>query len=89
MKIWNANIFTDLYTIRVLTERYFRRGYNNQLITYPLSRCNNNSNNSTTVNKNQIYSTYPMFVFSFKQAFGGQCLHFQVFTIINKYNTSK
>ena len=47
----------------------------------------NNNNNITTkpryirsVNKNQIYSTYPMFIFV-KLAFGGHCLHFQVYTI--------
>ena len=34
----------------------------------------------SAVNKNQIYSTYPMFIFV-KLAFGGQCLHFQVHTI--------
>ena len=49
---------------------------------------NNDNNNITTkprhiissVNKNQIYSTYPMFIFV-KLAFGGHCLHFQVYTI--------
>ena len=34
----------------------------------------------SSVNKNQIYSTYPMFIFV-KLAFGGHCLHFQVYTI--------
>ena len=34
----------------------------------------------TTVNKNQVYSTYPMFIF-FKEAFGGHCFHFQVYNI--------
>ena len=34
----------------------------------------------SAVNKNQIYSTYPMFIFV-KPAFGGHCLHFQVYTI--------
>ena len=34
----------------------------------------------SSVNKNQIYSTYPMFVFV-KLAFRGHCLHFQVYTI--------
>ena len=41
---------------------------------------NNNNNNISLVNKNQIYSTYPMFIFV-KLAFGGHCLHFQVYTI--------
>ena len=49
---------------------------------------NNNDNNITTkpryifssVNKNQIYLTYPMFIFV-KLTFGGHCLHFQVYTI--------
>ena len=34
----------------------------------------------SSVNKNQIYSTYPMFMFV-KLDFGGHCLHFQVYTI--------
>ena len=34
----------------------------------------------SAVNKNQIYSTYPMFIFV-KVAFGGHCLHFQDYTI--------
>ena len=41
---------------------------------------NNNNDNINSVNKNQIYSTYPMFIFV-KLAFGGHCLHFQVYTI--------
>ena len=32
------------------------------------------------VNKNQIYSTYPMFIYV-ELAFGGHCLHFPVYTI--------
>ena len=32
------------------------------------------------VNKKQIYSTYPMFIYV-ELAFGGHCLHFQVYTI--------
>ena len=34
----------------------------------------------SSVNKNQIYSTYPMFIYV-ELAFGGHCLHFQVYTI--------
>ena len=34
----------------------------------------------SSVNKNQIYSRYPMIIFV-KVAFGGHCLHFQVYTI--------
>ena len=43
---------------------------------------NNNNNNNTisSVNKNQIYSTYPIFIYV-QLAFGGHCLHFQVYTI--------
>ena len=54
---------------------------------------NNNNNNKknknittkpryiiSSVNKNKIYSTYPMFIFV-KLAFGRHCLHFQVYTI--------
>ena len=41
---------------------------------------NNNNNNISLVNKNQIYSTYQMFIFV-KLAFGGHCLHFQFYTI--------
>ena len=49
---------------------------------------NNNDNNITTkprhiissVNKNQIYSTYPIFIYV-QLAFGGHCLHFQLYTI--------
>ena len=37
-----------------------------------------------SVNKNQIYSTYPMFIFV-KLAFPGQCLHLQVYTLILWY----
>ena len=32
------------------------------------------------VNKNQIYLTYPIFIFV-KLAFGGHCIHFQIYTI--------
>ena len=32
------------------------------------------------VTNNQIYLTYPMFIFA-KLAFGGHCFHFQVYTI--------
>ena len=41
---------------------------------------NNNNNNISSVNKNQIYSTYPIFIYV-QLAFGGHCLHFQVYTI--------
>ena len=41
---------------------------------------NNNNNNISLVNKNQIYSTYQMFLFV-KLAFGGHCLDFQFYTI--------
>ena len=41
---------------------------------------NNNNNNISLVNKNQIYSTYQMFIFV-KLALGGHCLHFQFYTI--------
>ena len=34
----------------------------------------------SSVNKNQIYLTYPIFVF-LNLAFGGYCLHFQVYAI--------
>ena len=34
----------------------------------------------SSVNKNQIYSRYPMIIFV-KVAFRGHCLHFQVYTI--------
>ena len=33
-----------------------------------------------SVNKNQIYSIYPIFIYV-QLAFGGHCLHFQVYTI--------
>ena len=41
---------------------------------------NNNNNNISSVNKNQIYSTYPMFIFV-KLAFGRHCLNVQVYAI--------
>ena len=63
-------------------------------ITDDINNNNNNNNNNittkprttvSTVNENQIYSIYPMFIFFilffFKQAFGEHCLHFQVCTI--------
>ena len=39
-----------------------------------------NNNNDDDDNDNQIYSAYPVFIFV-KLAFGGHCLHFQVYTI--------
>ena len=47
---------------------------------YDNNNNNNNNNNISSVNKNQIYSTYPMFIYV-ELAFGGHCLHFQVYTI--------
>ena len=48
------------------------------------SNNNNNNNNDniiiTSVNKNQIYSTYPIFIY-IQLAFGGHCFHFQFYTI--------
>ena len=41
---------------------------------------NNNNNIISLVNKNQINSTYPIFIYV-QLAFGGHCLHFQVYTI--------
>ena len=48
-----------------------------------LNKNNNNNNNNNiigSVNENQIYSTYPIFIYV-QLAFGGHCLHFQVYTI--------
>ena len=41
---------------------------------------NNNNNIISLVNKNQINSTYPIFIYV-QLAFRGHCLHFQVYTI--------
>ena len=50
--ICNANKLTDLYTIRVPIERYFRKGYNNPPITHSLSQYDNNDNNNNNNNNN-------------------------------------
>ena len=47
---------------------------------YDNNNNNNNNNNISSVNKNQIYSTYPIFIYV-QLAFRGHCLHFQVYTI--------
>ena len=53
--IWNANKFTDLYTIRVTTVRYFGTSYNNPPITHPLSHYNNKSNSNNDNEKMSFY----------------------------------
>ena len=56
---------------------------NSGILRYKLKKWqydNNNNNNISSVNKNQIYSTYPMLIYV-ELAFGGHCLHFQVYTI--------
>ena len=76
--LWDFNIQTD-----------HDKHNNNNNININNNNNNNNNNNIITtkpryiissVNKNQIYSTYPMFIFV-KLAFGGHCLRFQPYTI--------
>ena len=66
----NLNIFQNKVT------NYHPNNENN----HDENNNNNNNNNIISVNKNQIYSTYPMFIYV-ELAFGGHCLHFQVYTI--------
>ena len=68
-----------------------QHNYNPNATTTTTTTTNNNNNNNnnistkpryiiSSVNKNQIYSTYPMFIFV-KLAFGGHSLHFQLYAI--------